>query len=331
MVIEKKQLEELVNKILVTKYSAEDARRILEVILFAELSGKKSHGLVRFLSGNTSVMAQNPTGKPEVIRKTKLSALVHGKGNPGMLVGSLAMEEVIRIAIEHDFGIVGTRETFSTSGCLSYYLEKIGKENLIGIIMAESGPSTPPHGGTEPLFGTNPVGFVFPTQNEPLIFDMGTSAISFGEILKAHALGIKLPENSATDKNGSITTDPKEALEGATLPFDNSYKGAGLAMMVEILGGVLPGAGFTGINESTDGWGNIFLAFSPNLLSEIETFKRKTSQLRDRVRNSRTKDAETVRIPGEKTVETRNKNLSSGIIDVDEKLIIELKGYVSKI
>ena len=62
--------------------------------------------------------------KAEINKVAKLSSMVEGNGNPGMLVGSLACDEVIRIAKENDFGIVGTRGSFCSSGSLTYYLEK---------------------------------------------------------------------------------------------------------------------------------------------------------------------------------------------------------------
>ena len=189
--------------------------------------------------------------------------------------------------------------------------------------MAESPVSTAPYGGIQPLFGTNPISFGIPANPQPLIFDMATSAISFGALLKAKVVGEQLPKNVAVDKDGNPTTDPNKAIEGATLAFDNSYKGSGLAMMVEILAGLWPGADFVGQNES-GGWGNLFMAFSPGLLLNDEEFKEKAKKLVETVRNSKTRDGGKVRIPGESTLDTRDNNLRIGVIEVDDKLIEEI-------
>lgn len=314
------ELEKLVKNCLRKKYDQEDSDLIAEVIFFGELSGKTSHGVVRLNTGGSSVMAQNPAGKPKLIHKSDVSSLIDGNGNPGMLVGQLAAGEVISTAKKTGIGIVGTKNTNSSSGCLSYYLEKIAKKNLIGIIMAQSPASTAPYGGIQPLFGTNPISFGIPANPRPLIFDMATSAISFGALLKAKVVGEQLPKNVAVDKNGNLTTDPSKAIEGATLAFDNSYKGSGLAMMVEILAGLWPGADFAGQNPP-GGWGNLFMAFSPNLLLDKEEFKEKTKLLVETVRNSKTKHGGKVRIPGETTLDTRDKNFRIGEIEVDDKLI----------
>lgn len=318
MKIKIKELRDLVMQSMEKKYSRENSHLMADVIMFGELSGRVSHGLVRLLVGS-SILAMEPKGEPQVTKVTKLSSIIDGKGNPGMLVGPLAMNEVIRIAKENDFGMVGTRGSFSSSGALTYYLEKIANEGLIGIILAESPRSTSPHGGIEPLFGTNPIAFGYPTTEKPLIFDMGTSAITFGELLNAKALGKKIPEGVALDIEGNVTTDPEKAIEGATLPFDNSYKGAGLAMMVEVLSGAFPHSGYAGIDEE-NGWGNLFIAFSPKLLSDENEFKERMTKMVDRIRNSKTKDGSKVRIPGEKTMETRDKNLKAGEIEIADKM-----------
>jgi len=324
MKISIKNLGELILKSLKLKYSIEDAKNICDVILFGELSEKTTHGIVRLLIGNASVLAQNPKGKPIAKKITSVSTLIDGNGNPGMLVGPLAMNEAMQLAKTHGIGIVGTNKSFSSSGCLSYYAEIIAQNNLIGIIMAHSPPSTAPHGGIEPLFGTNPIGFGIPARPRPLIFDMATSAISFGAILKAATLGHELSENCAIDSAGNSTTDPKKAMEGATLPFDSSYKGAGLAMMVEILAGAMPGADFVGQNPEA-GWGNLFIVFSPTLFGNLEQFKQNVYTLVQRVRNSKTKDGHKIRIVGENTIAKRNINLEKGKIDIEDKLYQELK------
>lgn len=313
------RLRDLVVKSLRDQYSEADAQAISDVVLFGETSGRTSHGLVRLLVGGSSVLSQHPSSPPRISAITSVSAVIHGAGNPGMLVGSLACREVIARGQAHGFALVGTRGTFSTSGCLTYYLERISSAGLVGIIMSQSPRSTPPHGGIEPMYGTNPISFGIPSSADPLIFDMGTSAITFGQLLQAGTLGQTLPVGVAIDKSGNPTTDPAQAMDGATLPFDGSYKGAGLAMMVEVLAGALPGAGFAGHNDG-DGWGNLFLAFSPSLLGDPDSFRRRVTLLVESVRTSRTRDGSLVRIPGEKTLAAHRRAVHSGVVDIDDSL-----------
>lgn len=318
MKIKVKELRKLVMKSMEGKYDKEYSSMMADLVMFGELSGRKSHGLSRLLLG-ASILSQNPTGKANIKKITKLSSMIEGNGNPGMLVGSLACDEVIKIAKKNDFGLVGTRGSHCSSGSLTYYLEKIAKEDLIGIVMAESPNSTPPHGGIEPLFGTNPIAFGIPSKPKPLVFDMGTTAITFGELLTARALGKKISKGVALDNKGNLTTDPNKAIEGATLPFDKSYKGSGLSMMVEIFSGALPHSCYAGIDEKR-GWGNLFLAFSPRLLSDVDEFKNRMQKMVKKIRNSKTKDGTKVRLPGEKTLNTRDETLKKGEVEIEGKM-----------
>src|SRR5476651_39979 len=94
-------LEKFITKVLLTSYSEEEVNLIKEVVLFGELSGRPSHGILRLLKENYGVFTDTIQGKPEYMRKTKVSTLIDGKGNVGMLVGSLAMQEVIKLGKEN--------------------------------------------------------------------------------------------------------------------------------------------------------------------------------------------------------------------------------------
>jgi LDH2 family malate/lactate/ureidoglycolate dehydrogenase len=328
MKIKINELENLVRKALLTKYSKKESDLIARVIIFGEISGKTSHGLIRLFSGNSSCLAQKPKGIVKKIKVTKVSEIIDANGNPNMLAASVAVEELVKLAKKYGFAIVGTKGAISTSGSLSYYVEKIAVENLIGVAMARSPLCMPPYGGIEPLFGTNPIAWGIPANPKPFIFDMGTTAISYGAVRKAMLLGQELPGNVALDAEGNSTSDPKKALDGGSLlPFDNSYKGSGLAFIVEILAGTLTGAGFGGINEN-DGWGNVFIAFSPELLTDIKEFRDKMARFVEKVRTSKTKDGSKVRIPGENTIRLRDESLRRGWLEIDDKLIEGINKYL---
>jgi len=329
MKIKIKELKKLVKKVLLTQYKEEYAEMMKEVVMFGELTGRPSHGILRLVKGNYGVFVEKPVqGEPEFIKKTKISTLVDGKGNPGMLIGPLALKEVIRLALENGVGIVGTKNSFNSTGSLSYYVEKIALNNLIGIVFCSSAVTIAPFNITKALFGTNPISFGIPSKPHPFIFDMSTSSITYGTIMKAKSEKKPIPPNVAIDKEGNITTDPEKAAVGATLPFDNSYKGSGLAMIVEILASVWPGASFANLNYEKDGWGNLYVAFSSDLLSNTEVFKERMEKLILTLKNSKTKDNQTVRIPGEHTFKLIDENLKKGEIEVDENIIKAIKTYL---
>jgi LDH2 family malate/lactate/ureidoglycolate dehydrogenase len=323
MTIKLPELRELVHKILLTEYAADHAEMIADVLLFGELSGRPSHGLLRLLRENFGVFVEGTVGTPEYIHKTKVSTLIDAKGNAGMLIGPLAMREVIRLGKENGIGIVGTKGSVNTTGAVSYYCEAIAKENLISIIFTHSSLFMAPFTSKKALFGTNPISFGIPAKPLPIIFDMSTAAITFGEVAHHKAAGKPLPPDVAIDSTGEVTSDAAKAMEGALLAFGNSYKGSGLAMMVEILGALWTGANFEGENTQ-GGWGNLFMAFSPELLSDMESFKEKTAKFIHTLRNAETRDGKPIRIPGENSLLTRDANMEKGEIEIPDKLYKQL-------
>lgn len=318
MKIKISELESIITKILSTEYSSEEANLIKDVVMFGELAGKPSHGLLRLLKGNFGAFVDGKRGKPGYIRKTKVSTVIDAKGNPGMLAAPLAVNEAIKLGKENGIGVVGVKGTFNTTGSVSYYMEKIVKEDLVGIAFVQSiNRFIAPFGVKKALFGTNPIAFGVPSDPKPLIFDMSTAAIAYGNVMNAKINSKQLPENVAIDKDGKPTTNPADVSEGALLPFANSYKGSGLAMIVELLGSVWVGGGFAGLH-SEEGCGNLYIAMSPDLLSDVESFKKRVKELIEKVRSTETRDGSPVRLPGEKTFALRDKNLQSGEVEISD-------------
>lgn len=325
MKIKISELEELVTKILLTEYSSEEASLIKDVIMFGELSGKPSHGLLRLIKGNFGVFVDEERGKPEYDRKTKVSTVIDAKGSPGMLAAPLAVNEAIRIGKENGIGIVGVKGTYNSTGSVSYYMEKIAKEDLIGIAFIQSiNNLIAPFGTKKPLFGTNPIAFGVPADPKPFVFDMSTSAIAYGNVMNAKINNKKLPENVAIDKDGNPTTDPADVTEGALLPLGDSYKGSGLAMMVELLGSVWVGGGFA-TQHLENGCGNLYIAMSPDLLSDVKSFKKRVAELVEKVRSAETRDGTPVRLPGENTFAKRDKSLETGEVEINETTFAKIQ------
>lgn len=308
-------------------YSEEDAEMIKNVVMFGQMSGKLTHGIVRLYKGDLNLL-ENIGDKPyEIVEKTQNSAQIIAHHQPGILIGHIAMNKAIELAKKNKIGFVSSLGTLSTSGCLTYYLEQITSNNLIGIVMSQSAPFIAPFNSHEPLFGTNPMGYGFPTNGKPLLFDMATSAITYGDVLIASTTGKQLPENIALDKSGNATINPNEALEGSVLSFDNSYKGSGLAMIVEILAGVLAGSSFIDLHQEKD-WGNLFIAISPELFMSTDEFKTRMDEFINRVENAKTKDSVKVRLPGMHTLAQRDENLADNEIEVEDEILSEFYKYL---
>lgn len=326
MKIKISELKELMIKALASKYySRDEAGKIAEVFLYAELTGKNTQGILKLL-GTEPAQDIKPKGSPKIIKKTQLSVIIDGGGAAGPLASQLATEKVIEIAKEKGFGVAATNNTFSSVGSIGFYAQKIAKNDLIGIVAAGSPRAIPHLGGITPMYGTNPIAFGFPTNKYPIVLDMASSAITWYGLVRAKTLGQPLPENVAIDKEGNPTTNPEEAMKGAILPFDRSYKGSGLAMVVELLSGALSGASFGFDNGD---WGTTFMAISPDLLVGTKEFKNNSSELIKKVKSSKTKPGAEIHIPGYDTEEKVQKLIKTGEVEIEEKILNQLKEKVN--
>ena len=120
-------------------------------------------------------------------------------------------------------------------------VERLAERGLVAFAFVSAAPYVAPAGGTKPLFGTNPMAFAWPRSGKPpLVFDQASSASARGEIQIRLRDGKTLPEGWAIGPDGRPTTDPREALAGAQLPFGGA-KGSAIALMVELLAGPLVG------------------------------------------------------------------------------------------
>lgn len=314
-------LTKLMEKVVSSKYySRSEARKIVEPLVFAVLSGKESQGLVK-LFGPEPHQDMAPEKKVEVIKKTPVSAIVDGGGCAGTLAAQIACEKAIKIALKKGFALVGVTNTFSSIGVLGFYARKIAGKGLISLIAANSPRHVVHFPGTSPVYGTNPFCFGFPTLTNPIVFDASSSSIPFSSMVKARELGEKLPEGIAFDLNGEPTTESSEAIKGSVLSFDKSYKGSGLAMSVELLAGVYTNSSFV---FDSGKWGSIFIVLSPGLLSNTDEFKKNASELVRKVKESNTRAGSKVKIPGFDNEEQIRKTIQSGYAEVTDLLYTRL-------
>jgi LDH2 family malate/lactate/ureidoglycolate dehydrogenase len=298
-------LDALIMSRLASLFSEDHARRIADVVLFGEMAGRPSHGIIRLLPGSYGVMDEQPGGEPVVERRGQSSARV--SGNQGMILASIATDLTIDLASETGFAVVTTRGSKSTSGSVSFYVERLANAGLVSMVSAGTPNFVGLPGGGGRTLGTNPIAFGIPASDRPFILDMATSAISGGDVLTAAAEGSELPPGLAVDQSGRETVDPNDVLGGgAVLPF-GGHKGLGLALMVEILNKALTGA------EGDPGdWGHVFVAFSTSMLGDDREIRSRAQAEIERLEEAG------ARIPGHQTLARRDESLARGWVDVDD-------------
>jgi len=308
-------------------FAAADATRMIDVLLWAEMCGIKPMGVAKMV-GSEPVQKERATAPPEIMRDTKLSQRINAHRAPAQLICQQATDVAIEKAKAHGFGLVGVHEVYTSSAALAYYADRIAREDLVAVVLSRSAGMVAPFGSADALFGTNPMAFAFPTNEEPILFDMATSPITWTGLLLAKARGEKLPEGMAMDSQGNPTTDPDEALKGALFPFDHGYKGAGLGMVVEVMAGPLAASTYCDTAYTGD-YGNLFMAIDPELLVDVADFKAQCSDMVRIIKSSRKqKGVDEIRLPGERARAAYKQAESSGMVDVDDTVLREL-GYVS--
>ena len=156
-----------------------------------------------------------------------------------------------------------------------------------------------PFGGARPALGTNPIAFGFPTEGDPLVIDMGTSAFMGTDLQFRARLGTPIPDGVALGPDGHPTTDANAARRGALLPFggpEGGYKGFGLALAMDALGALT-----AGMRPADAISGYMFIAFKPDLFLPAEDYRREVSQRIETIKATpRQMGVEEIRIPGER-------------------------------
>jgi LDH2 family malate/lactate/ureidoglycolate dehydrogenase len=159
---------------------------------------------------------------------------------------------------------------------------------MIGLSTTNADPLAVPFGGARKALGTNPIAFAAPTQGGVFVFDMATSQVAANRVFNARHEGRPIPEGWAVDEAGRAITDPSEFY--AVVPL-GGYKGYGLALMVEVLSGVLAGAGVThGVGglyanvKTPQDLGHFHLALDPERTIGRDRFAALLSGLLDELR-----------------------------------------------
>jgi len=220
------------------------------VLICADLRGIDSHGVAR-LHSYYELLEEgriNPSPRIKLVRSTASTATVDGDNGLGLVVGPHANRIAMDLADKSGTGWVSVCNT-NHFGIAGYYVLKALERDMIGWAMTNSTKLVTPLWGAESMLGTNPIAIAFPGKHEPpIVIDMATSAVALGKIEMALRKGAAIPSGWATDRDGSITTNPADVFSGGTLlPLGSDrerggHKGYCLGMMVDILSAVLSGA-----------------------------------------------------------------------------------------
>ncbi|MBZ5580544.1 MAG: Ldh family oxidoreductase [Acidobacteriia bacterium] len=302
-------------------HDAPEAGLIADHLIDCELRGLGYGGLARALSIHERIQRTGDRRRPiRVLQETPVSARLDGGDRIGYVVAHRATTIAIEKAEAAGIAVVGASNTWYT-GMLSYYAEMAAARGLVSMVASNASPWVAPYGATEGRLGTNPICFGFPSAGDPIIYDIGTSAIIHAEVTLARRLGQDLPENVAFDRDGLPTRDPAAALAGAFATW-GGHKGSGLAVVVQLLG-IL--AGSPVLPPELAGFGYLIVAMRPDLMGSAEEFRANVSACAEAVRSAKpVAGGPPVRMPFDRSRQQRRQRISENAIEVPDGVAAQL-------
>ncbi|MUL42035.1 Ldh family oxidoreductase [Streptomonospora sp. PA3] len=236
----------------------ERARPAAEALCYGDLCGHPSHGLANLTRIYLPALADgriDPIARPRTLADRGAAVLLDARRAPGLWQAGAAMDTAVERARLHGVGLVSVRGA-THFGCAGHHAARAAEHGMVGIVAANCGRQriAPPPGGRVPLLGTNPLSVAAPAlPGHPFVLDMSTTAAPTGRLREAARAGRSVPPGWLADAGGAPVTDPA-AFErgeahllwlgaGESPDSGSAYKGFGLALAVEVLAALLPGAG----------------------------------------------------------------------------------------
>ena len=310
------------------------AHRVAGGLVEADLRGTPSHGTMlvpmyveRIREGSVSTARE-----AQVVHDAGAIAVLDAGHCLGQLSGDQAMALAVQKAQRYGIGAVTVRRAFHF-GAAFRYARSAAAAGCIGIAAANTRPLMPAPGGAAPVVGNNPIAIGVPRDGgEPLLLDMALSEAALGKIRLAEQDGRQIPATWATDREGRPTTDPAAALLGMLLPAAG-HKGYGLALVIDILTGVLSGGGFgadvRGLYADTsvpNNCAHFFLALDVSAFGDRSAFAQRLAQLTAQVADSpKASGTDRLLLPGQLEAERHAAAEAAGVVLLETSVLTSLR------
>jgi len=305
-----------------TGLSSAAASAVAEALVAADRRGIPSHGvmLVPMYVERLRLGSVSAREEAEVVLDAGSVAVLDAHHALGQLTGDQAMDLAVEKAKSNGVGAVAVRHAFHFGGAFRY-VQTAARAGCIGVAAANTRPLMPATGGASPVVGNNPLAFGVPNGGEePIVLDMALSEAALGKIRLAASEGREIPDTWATDPEGQPTTDPEAAIAGMLLPIGGP-KGYGLALIVDVLTGVLSGgksgSGVKGMYADTsvpNDCAHFFLALDVGSLSDPGGFAERLQGLTEEITGSpRAPGVDRLLLPGQLEAERHAASAEQGV------------------
>jgi ureidoglycolate dehydrogenase (NAD+) len=314
--------------------TSEAAQIVAEVLVTTDMRGVRTHGTRQLRGYVRQILAGGmiPNAAIEILNEGPTWAIVDAHAGLGVVAAYKSMQMAICKARGSVVGMVGVRNS-NHFGATGYYAMLCAKENMIGLAMTNGDPTMSAPGSAGRVLANNPLAYAVPASGEvPVALDIALSVVAGVKVHQAAREGRLVPKGWIIDKKGAPTTNPADFEEGGAHVPIGGYKGFGLALMVEILAGVMTGAGIT--NEVTSfvqqparpsNVGHFFMAIDVGRLIPMDVFRARVGKLVDEIKSSpKAKGIERIYLPGEMEHEEEEQARIDGIV-LDETTMSNLR------
>ena len=306
--------------------STENAKEVADALICAEIDGQSGHGLSRIPSYIQQLSSGKVDGnaKPTIVSSNGAVIRIDAKNGFAYPALSLAIKEVASCSKKYGIAVASISHSHHF-GQAGRHVERLAESGLIGLMFGNTPKAITPWGGSQALFGTNPIAFSAPRgKAPPLVVDLSLSKVARGKVMLANQKNERIPQGWAIDEQGNPTTDAKKALAGAMLPIGDA-KGSALALMVEILSAALTGSNF-GFEASSffdsegdsPGVGQLIIAIDPGFFSG-DVFSERMETIISAIL-----EQPSTRLPGNKRLEKRKWREKTKKIAVSKELYDEI-------
>jgi len=304
--------------------SARDARMGADVLATTEAWGVHTHGskLLRGYLRRLIAGGLDPRGRPRMAAEGGAWGLVDADNSLGMIGSAFAMDVAIRKARAQGIAYIGVRNSCHF-GAAGYYAWMAARQGLIGLVMANDMPSVAAPGSRGAITGSNPIAYAVPAGRQPAVMlDISIATVAGGKVFAARDRGEPIPEGWLIGLDSRPTTDTSLFPAQAALTPAAGHKGYGIALLIEFLAGVLPGAAVaSGVGSwlgsepaLPTGHGGAFVAIDIVSMMPEGAFERRVDALIDEIHAAPVAPgAERILVPGELEWERHRQAMADGI------------------
>jgi LDH2 family malate/lactate/ureidoglycolate dehydrogenase len=324
------KLDKMVREVLI-KLGLDEKNAAIMADIYMETTkrGVGHHDIYNLPSRLEALKAGKVKANPAYQKLSSFGVMERWDGDNGLgeLINTFSMQRAVDMAKEHGMGLCTMRNS-NHYLCSAPFVSQAAKQGCIGIIIAKGVPTMGVPGTKGNIVGQSPIGFAFPTGGEwPVMLDICLAYASGEQLMQKAKKGEPVPGWWGVDKDGNPAQTAMDLLKGTKYPI-GEHKGFGLAILCELLTGVLSGGEILDENAdqpyfATRSTSHTAIAIKADALMQMDTYEQRSSELIERLKAR----SQGVHIPGEGSWKSKAALESAGAINLTQELCDKLNMY----